>query len=81
MNGVRIGTKGELLLRDGETIVSVRYTAREESTNGVEFTTSKGTTFGPFGWISGNGTVIRVRLTIHAFVQTLRIVLKFMRNQ
>ena len=48
--GESIGTRGEVLLGDGETIATVRYTMNCRKTTHMEFTTSKGTTFGPFGW-------------------------------
>ena len=62
VHGAAIGTRGEVLLADGETIVFVRYFVNGKRTNGMEFTTSSGTSFGPFGGDGGDEIRVQVRL-------------------
>ena len=47
--GKDIGSLGELLLADRETISFVRYWVAHDRTYGIEFTTSAGTVHGPWG--------------------------------
>ena len=47
--GKDIGSLGELLLADYETISFVRYWVADDRTYGIEFTTSTGTVHGPLG--------------------------------
>ena len=67
MHGGSVGTRGEVLLGDGETITTVRYTVGVSKITGMEFTTSTGTTFGPFGWDEGNEIVVKVSPAIVCF--------------
>ena len=60
MHGGSIGTRGEVLLGDGETVTTVRYMVNVSKITSMEFTTSTGTTFGPFGWDEGNEIVVQV---------------------
>ena len=47
--GDNIGSSEELLLADNETITHVRYWKMHTKTDAVEFTTSKGKVYGPWG--------------------------------
>ena len=67
MHGGSIGTRGEVLSGNGETITTVRYTVSVSKVTGMEFTTSTGTTFGPFGWDKGNEIVVKVSPAIVCF--------------
>ena len=62
VHGAAIGTRGEFLLADGETIVSVRYFVNGKRTNGMKFTTSSGRTYGPFGGDKGDEFMAQVTL-------------------
>ena len=76
MHGGSIGTRGEVLLGDGETIATVRYTVGVSKITGMEFTTSAGTTFGPFGWDEGNEIVVKVGPAI-VFFSIIKTVVLF----
>ena len=66
MKGATIGNRGEVLLGDGETITSVRYTVLVARTTGVEFSTSSGRTFGPFGFDDGDEIAVNVSLFFYS---------------
>ena len=60
VKGAQIGSLGEILLPDGETISKVRYWAAQWSTDAVEFTTSGGDVHGPWGASGGEAIELQV---------------------
>ena len=66
VHGAAVGTRGEFLLADSETIITIRYFVNLKQTSGIKFTTSSGTTVGPLGFEDGDEIVAPVRL-LHSF--------------
>ena len=60
MKGAQIGSLGEILLSEGETISRVRYWAAAWNTAAVEFTTSEGDVHRPWGGSSGEAAELQV---------------------
>ena len=47
--GTNVGLMKEILLQEGETIVEVRFWKQEASSLALQFTTSSGIVYGPWG--------------------------------
>ena len=60
MKGAQIGSLGEILLSEGETISRVRYWAAAWNTAAVEFTKSEGNVHGPWGGSDGQPNILQV---------------------
>ena len=60
VKGAQIGSLGEILLSEEETISKVRYWAAPWSTDAVEFTTSRGDVYGPWGGTGGEADELQV---------------------
>ena len=60
MKGAHIGSLGEILLSEGETISRVRYWAAAWNTAAVEFTTLEGNVHGPWGGSDGQPNILQV---------------------
>ena len=55
-----IGNVGQITLTGDETISTISYWAKKARTVAIEFTTSMGTVYGPWGGASGEGTTLQV---------------------
>ena len=60
VKGATIGSMGENLLSGNETITHVHYRVRESKTNAIEFTSSEGSVYGPWGETRGEEITIQV---------------------
>ena len=60
VKGAQIGSLGEMLLSEEETISRIRYWAAAWNTAAVEFTTSGGDVHGPWGASGGEPNTLQV---------------------
>ena len=63
VKGAAIGSMGEIVLSGNETITHVHYWVRESKTNAIDFTSSEGSVYGPWGETWGQEITIQVIIT------------------